>query len=533
MSFGVYVRSAMKRVAPLTPLLVCLFACGDDGTGGLDTGIGMTAGTTNSTTASTGDGDGDDGETGEVPFEQIPARGITISRVTANHGINVSLANGAEWVDGTGREGRLSSGRDTLIRVYHTIDPDWVERDIEARLELHVGGEVHEFKTQKTIVVDASDQYLEGAMWFALPAGEGFTAIDARFQVSLWEVEPGGEAAQEHINVSPASGPELIGFENIPMEMNVVFVPFAFNGRIPATDDPAKMEIITNEIYQTEPIQALNTVIDSLHNSGASSNVCNMLQTMSQIWSQDGAPGNIYYVGLVDTGAASGIMGCALLNANFNADVWVDSSLGITATSVVHEIGHNQGLNHVQCDDNGNPAADPDPSYPDHPLGRTLNTGFGIRDFRMYPGETTIDYMSYCTDRWVSPWTWSRVWTRIQQFTAMGSPLIVDPTPVMHFAMWGDGTESWFTALARLDPQRTFDPAWVEFVLDGEVIAREPAQIDMLTDDVSKWVTVRMPNGDPEAEFDSVRYVGHDTTSEATRDEVSFYTQVDFSALPQ
>jgi hypothetical protein len=521
----------MKRVACLTTLLVCLPACGDDLSG-------SSLGTSISSAGTSGDGDGDgdpgdgDGDSGE-PFEPVPARGITITGVTANHGINVSIATGDQWVDGTGREGRLATGRDTLIRIYHTLDPDWVEREIEARLELTVGGEVHEFATRKVIVVDSSDQYLDGALWFALPAAEGFTEPDAKFQVSLWEVEPGGEAAVEHANVAPASGPELIGFESIPMEMNVVFVPFALNGRIPATDDEAKMTIIDNEIYQTEPIQGLNTAIDPLRNSGANANVCNMLQTMSQIWSQAGAPGNIYYVGLVDTGASSGIMGCALINENFNADVWVDNSLGITATSIVHEIGHNQGLNHVQCDDNGNPAAGPDPSYPDHPLGRTLNTGFGIRDFSMYPGDTTIDYMSYCNERWVSPWTWSKVWNRIQQFTAQGSPLIVDPTPVMHFAMWGDGTQTWWTALARLDPARTPDSGWVEFVLDGEVIAREPAQIDVLTDDVSTWVTVPMPNGDAEAEFDSVRYVGHESTTEARRSDVSFYTQVDFSGGPQ
>jgi hypothetical protein len=518
---------SMKRVARISPLLVCLFACGDDDLGGTaESGLTLT---TSAGTSGDGDGDGD----GVEPFEPVPARGLTITKVTANHGINVSIANGADWVDGTGREGRLATGRDTLIRIYYTLDPGWVERDIEARLEWHVGGEVHEYSTTKTIVVDASDTYLDGALWFALPAAEGLTEIDALFQVSLWEIEPGGEAAEEHVNVSPESGPQQVGFENIPMEMNVVFVPFAFNGRIPTTEDEAKMTIIENEIYQTEPIQTLNTAIDPLRNSGAQSNVCNMLQTMSQIWSQAGAPSNIYYVGLVDTGASSGIMGCALLNANFNADVWVDSSLGITATSIVHEIGHNQGLNHVQCDDMGNPADGPDPSYPDHPLGRTLNTGFGIRDFSMYPGESTTDYMSYCNDRWVSPWTWNKVWTRIQAFTAMGSPLVVDPDPVMHFAMWGDGTQSWWTALARLDRQRVPDSGRVEFLLDGEVIAREPAQIDMLTDDASMWVTVPMPNGDAEAEFDTVRYVADDGIHEAQRSDVSFYTQVDFSSLPQ
>ncbi|PRQ06549.1 zinc-dependent metalloprotease family protein [Enhygromyxa salina] len=512
----------MRRVVCLSTLIFLASACGPDDTGpGADTGLSGV----DSTEGGSGDGD-DDAE----PFVPVPARGITITGVSANHGINVFIAEGDQWVDGGGRIGRLASGRDTLIRVYHEIDEGWVERDIEARLEITLpGGEVVEFKAQKTIVTDTSDKYLEGGLWFALPEAEGYTDPAVKFQVSLWEVEPGGEAMEEHVTVSPASGPELIGFENIPMQMNVVYVPFTYNGTNPDVGDAAKMEIINNEIYQTEPIQQLNTVIDDVRPNGAQFDVCSMLQTMSQIWSQAGAPSNVYYVGLVDTGASSGTMGCALINANFNADVWVNNSMGITATSIVHEIGHNQGLNHVECDDMGNPSAGNDPSYPDHPEGRTLNTGFGIRDFKMYPGDTTIDYMSYCNKRWVSPWTWAKVWSRIQTFTAQGSPIIVDPEPVMRFGMYPSGSTSWFTALERLDPERVpSGNARVDFILDGEVIAREPAMLDTLSDDVSVWVTARMPNGDPEAEFDAVRYVASDgEIHEARRDDVSFFTQID------
>ncbi|MFO7561468.1 MAG: zinc-dependent metalloprotease family protein [Enhygromyxa sp.] len=510
----------MRRVACLPIVFLCLSACGSDDPGATDAGLSGNEDT------SSGDGDGDGGDGDGDTFTPIPARGITITGVTANHGVNVSIASGDQWVDGTGREARLVTGRDTLIRVYHELDPDWVEREIEARLELTVGGETHSFTTRKVIVTDTVDTYLDGGLWFALPAENGFTEPDASFQVSLWEVEPGGEQLPEHVNVSPASGPELIGFESIPMEMNVYFVPFQWNGRTPDVGNEMKMGIIENEIYQTEPIEALNTTIGQLQTSGGSSNVCNMLQTMQQIWSSHGAPGNVYYVGLIDTGAASGIMGCAWLNSNVNADVWVDSNIGTTATSIVHEIGHNMGLAHVDCDDMGNPAAGPDPSYPDHPLGRTLNTGFGIRDFRLYPGDTTIDYMSYCNKRWVSPWTWNKVWPRIQSFTAMGSPFVVEPEPVLQFGMYPDGSESWWTALARLDPERAPDNAHIEFVRDGKIIERVPAQVDTLSDDASVWVTVRMPGGDPQAQFDLVRYVGPDGIREARRGEVSFYTDL-------
>ena len=127
----------------------------------------------------------------------------------------------------------------------------------------------------------------------------------------------------------------------------------------------------------------------------------------------------------------------------------------------------------------------------------------------------------------VSPWTWNKIWPRIQSFTAMGSPLIVDPEPVLQFGMYPDGSESWWTALARLDPERAPDNAHVEFIKAGEVIARVPAQVDLLSDDASIWVTVRMPDGDAEAEFDSVRYVAPDKVREASRGEVSFFTRLD------
>src|SRR5690606_17362702 len=122
------------------------------------------------TSSGDGDGDGDGGDGDGETFTPIPARGITITKVTANHGVNVSIASGDQWVDGSGREARLVTGRDTLIRVYHEIDPNWVERDIEARLELTVGGETYEFLSRKTIVTNTVDTYLDGALWFALPA---------------------------------------------------------------------------------------------------------------------------------------------------------------------------------------------------------------------------------------------------------------------------------------------------------------------------------------------------------------------------
>ena len=520
MKFCGYVLFVMKRAIVLCPLVLC-FACSDDTSVDTETSI-----------TSAGTGDSESGEEGSN-FEPVPARGVTLTGVTANHGINVWIGQDGNWVGPTERVGRLVTGRDTLFRVYHELDEDWVEREIEARLLIDINGEQEVFTKRKILTTDTNDSYLDGALWFALPAEEGYTEPNVAYQVSLWEVEPGGEGLEEHVTALPPNGPMIVGFESIPMEMNVKFFPFNFNNRVPEYMDEAKMEIITKEIYQTEPITGLNTEMGALQTEGANNNMCNMLGYMSQLWSAEGAPANVYYVGMVDTGASSGIMGCATLFANINADVWVNDSMGITATSIVHEIGHNLGLRHVQCNDMGNPAADPDTSYPDHPLGRTLNTGFGIRDFSMYPGETTIDYMSYCTKRWVSPWTWGKIWPVIQNNTTLGSPFEVnpDPFPVLQLGIYPDGTTEWWTALSRMDLARNppSGDARVEFLTDGKVMHREPARLETLSDGASVWVTVPMPGGLEEAPFDAVRFttIGGQIY-EVTRDEVRFFTQMDF-----
>ena len=526
---GGYVADDMRRPPVVT--LTCaalLCACAPDESGledGFDSVDTTTTTAGSAGTAEAGESDSD----GEPAFEPVPARGVRLTGVTANHGINVSIANGTAWAGPNEREGRLVSGRDTLIRVYHELDPDYVEHEVEARLEITLpGGEVQNYTSRKTLVTDTNDNYLEGGLWFAIPAENGGTAPGTTFQVSLWDVGPGGEGQTQHPNVAPADGPQQIGFEAIPMEINVHYIPFTWtsNGVTPDLTPGGKIEDVNEEIFQMLPVQAVNPTYGETRQWSGSSNVCQMLETMAQIWASEGAPQSTYYIGMLDTGANSGVMGCAWLNANVNADVWVENNISTTATSTVHEIGHNQGLNHVECNDMGNPSAGNDPSYPDHPDGRTLNTGFGIRNFLMFPGDTTIDYMSYCNKRWISPWTWAKIWPRIQSFTE-ASPLVT-PDPVMHFAMYPDGSTSWFTSLAYLDSEREPDAARIEFELDGEVIARELAQVDVLSDDETVWVTVRMPEGD-ELDFDTVRYIdlATDETVEARHDEVKFYTQLD------
>jgi PKD repeat protein len=86
-------------------------------------------------------------------------------------------------------------------------------------------------------------------------------------------------------------------------------------------------------------------------------------------------------------------------------------------TTPAHEIAHNLGRRHTACQGN---EADPDPDYP-YSNGRispsltgdqAIYYGFHTRTLQIFSPQTG-DLMGYCRPRWVSDYTYQRLWTAI------------------------------------------------------------------------------------------------------------------------
>lgn len=513
-------------------------ACGDapSGEDELDTGTsdsGSGSGTTTSGSSSSDSGDASttSATTGTTDtttttddggdFDPVPARGIAIVKVEANQGVATTIGTTDQWVPGPQRNARLVKDRDTLIRIWHQLEPGWTPRLVEARLNVtKPGGETSEYVLRKEISADSVENQLEDDFFFGLVADEGEAQPGTLYQVSLWDVTPGGESLTEQFNVNPATGSAEVGFESTEMEMNVMFIPFNYTaqGTTPDLQDPVNQQLLIDQLYMQNPVTRVNAQFHApVPYNGNFGDVCGMLSTVNQIWQQEGSPSNVYYTGLIDTGAQSGTVGCAWLNSNINANLW-RTNKSSTAETIVHEIGHDQGLSHIQC--NGADSAGPDSSYPDHPLGRTLNTGFGIRNFTLFPGGSTFDYMTYCGPTWTSDWTWGRVWNRIQQFSASGDQ--VPLTPVLHHAIYEDGTHEYWTSEARIESERLSGLHEVEFEFDGVVIGSSPSMVDVLSDDKTIWITTPLPEGGLAAQFDLIRDITADGTREVDSSQIKF-----------
>jgi hypothetical protein len=405
-----------------------------------------------------------EGETTAAPFEPTLARGITITEVEANPGVGVPIALGAEWVGPAERNARLPRDRDTLLRVQFTVDPDWIPRDIEARLLLsYEDGSSQTLTATKFIEGDSNPNFLDTGFFWGLVAEEGMVQPGMSFQVQLWEVAEGGESLAEGVPSSPAGGPSLVGVEPAPMEMNVMFVPIVYNGSGPNVADDVKTFMVENGLLQHNPLQSVNYEWhEPVEYDQPLTELGDLLPVMAQLRQSEGNfATNWFYTAIIRTGGNSlngtkGIayrVGAAPGVDRVSAVVW--NQTGSSTDTLVHEVGHNQGFQHVYCQ--GGNADNTDPTYKNE-TGETGSYGFGIRDYTLRRPTDVFEYMTYCDPSWVSDWTWNKAYYNIQTLTSWDYEDKLELPPsidVLKAVVFDDGHGTWWIGPASLDVEES------------------------------------------------------------------------------
>ena len=467
---------------------------------------------------------------GEDPTADLggPARGIDIVGVEANQGTAVMLTEGAAYIAAEDRNAFLVRERDTLIRFQHRIhDPEaWVPRELTGALHIILpdGEEVVRLRTL-FIEADSDPRNLLTNFYFSLLADEA--QIGAQFWLELRETDPSFDQdlladLDEGVNVAPTEAQPL-GFEDTDLRFEVVLVPVDYRGIEPPTFPDITEEdvqLLHDHLLQQNPVQSINITIrdEPMVWDEQLTNLGDLLGPTRALKEADAAAANVYYHSLVDVGGPSVNMVAGI--ANFADDTMDESGRRVAATvyykrvttpddpeeepvvypptasarTFVHEIGHNQGLRHVECP--GADAAGPDPDYP-YDDGKIGGYGFGIRDFHMYTPTASHDYMSYCGNSWVSDWTWNKTFARIELLTSWDSASAVRADPeaqILVGTLYADGSETWWIhdGVAPA-PERRSAAQTLEFWADGERVAIEYAQVERLSDDQTIMVTAPLP----------------------------------------
>jgi hypothetical protein len=472
---------------------------------------------------SEGDESTDDPTTMPSPqFEPVPALGgLEIEWVEANQGIGVAIGRDGAGVGGSERTSYILQNRLTLIRAFwRKLPDDWVPREIEARLIISGYPEGERVLKDTKLVEGASfvGNLDKSFYWGLMPAD---VIPGLRYRIELWETKKGLARLDalpdpgDNPPRLPYDGNAPIGVETSYQKLKITIVPFHYNfGGCVTTPDTseATMKKFADYMFMMNPIESLEiTMREPIEWQGELTHFGQLNQFMVGLRTDDGAPPEAYYFGLVDvcSGGLGGAGGQAIdiPSGAKPSDAWKRISSGLSlpnnpefsAETFVHEVGHSQGRRHIKC----NGEAGTDGTYP-HEGGDIGEWGFGVVNFKLYHPTVHKDYMTYCHPVWASTFGWNKVYPIIEELSKWekaGPPAPVDGAILLGM-VYPDGTESWITTPGEVDPDNLSAVQSVEFYAGGEKIAVHAAEVRPQPDSDVVNIVVPLPD-----DFDQVTQI--------------------------
>ncbi|TFG52229.1 MAG: hypothetical protein E4H37_06520, partial [Gemmatimonadales bacterium] len=278
------------------------------------------------------------------------------------------------------------------------------------------------------ITVDEGD--LNKSWNLALPA----SAIGPGLEL-VADVDPSNAIVEqdEGDNNFPASGtPQAMDVRSInPFTLRFVPVLQSVNGLTGnvTVGNQDQFLAVTQQLFPLESysadIRAPYTFTDTIpiESDNATGTWSRVLSEINALRTADAS--SRYYFGVVNTTYSSGIAGIGYVPGKA-AVGWdkLPSASGVAA----HEWGHNWGRQHAPCGGAGNP----DPNYP-YPGGVIGVWGYDVGSATLIP-PTRPDIMGYCSNDWVSDYTYAGVVNHVQASFSVSQPGAVQQ-PVL--LVWG------------------------------------------------------------------------------------------------
>jgi hypothetical protein len=459
-----------------------------------------------------------EGETAGEPAESL-AHDIDIARVEINQGVAITIAEAGEWVPAELRNAPIVHSRAGLLRAYWDITPQFEPREIEARLTLtHADGR-EDVRSEIVEVTGAADpSTLSGSFTFELAAEDVTPGMS--FSIGLWEVDPGyAELPPPELEpISPRAGSALVGVESDVAELKIVLVPIEqeFAGCSNEVDLELILPSLAQGMFAGNPVQRLELVVrpQPLILTTAPAALDEILARVQQLRSGDDVADNVYYHGLYthcDYQAEWG--GLAIQNSDaVPLESWARASVGLfekwshewNVRNFLHEVGHLQGLAHVDCPDTEPLSIDPSYPYADGLIGVW---GYGMFDHVLRDPATAHDYMSYCSEGWwTSDWTWSHNYRRIVELSSWDSA--ARPATPARTVLVGwigdDGRRNWWTVQGRIASDGALQSDRPRSTRAGVEIDL-PSSRQRVADAAAELIAVELPQLVPESlEVDGV-----------------------------
>ncbi len=381
-----------------------------------------------------GGGDGGD------PTAKLPlAAGVKITTISMYQGVGIPIMK-----DGDVAEPNLApivSGKDALVRVFLETDDTYTPRDLLARVALTDSDGTVSFTAQGPVAAGASvATTLSSTLNVDVP-GEDIKNGQS-LNVSVREIEKSAKQDGDTSGAAwPADGDQALQIEEPNSRMKLVLLPVEYDadgsGRLPDTGDAALQgyAALFEAMY---PITGIDIrVADPMPYSGTVAAVgtgwSQLLNAATARRNQDGADPAEYYFALVrpaETYSSYCQMGCVaglswqLTGIAPSNQVGTGIGYGGTADALkasiytaAHEVGHLHGLAHVGATSTAtNQCSTPDGIDQNYPYssGSIGYMGYDPTDGTLKAPAVYRDIMSYCMLVWISDYTTSLIYQRIE-----------------------------------------------------------------------------------------------------------------------
>ena len=345
------------------------------------------------------------------------ALGVKLSQIDVYQTVKVGVMSAGAEIDTTKRTTDVVSGRNTMFRLAVTVDAGFTARTLSARVTVNNGTSATQYFGKQAISGSSVDIDPKTTFQVFVPP-EQITA-DTRYSAELVECGTGtGTAGTVRF---PATGDIELGARHTG-GLKVKVIPLLSNGKLPDTSDTA-LATYRQQLMAMYPIDGVEFSIGTQLSIGFPVDWDGTLDQMRSKRRTENPPADVYYYGLLkpqDTFGAFCGNGCTTgigyvgdaNTAGYRAAMGVGYADRTSAQTMAHEIGHNHGRNHAPCVPNGGSISGVDPNYP-FSDGRTGILGYDSRTKVMMPADKSTDLMGYCSNVWLSEYTYGGITDRV------------------------------------------------------------------------------------------------------------------------
>jgi hypothetical protein len=365
------------------------------------------------------------------------ARNLTLQQIAVYQSVKIPVMKDGAEVAAASRNGSVVQGHDAMFRVFVTLGSGWTARDLSARLTLTpAGGQPTQLFSKKTISASSVDADPKTSFQILVPA----SAMAASLRYSVQVVECSAQSGTAGQAQFPSTGDIDLSVKTTG-GLKVKIIPIQVGTFLPDTSTTG-LAGYTAELAAMYPVNNVSLTVGDTVTTTSPVDWTAMLDQIRAKRSTDKPAADVYYFGLVkpadtlrtycQSSCTTGIgyVVTSATGASSRAAVGIGFGDKASFDTMAHELGHNHGRNHSPCSTAGT-ISGVDANYP-YSKGALGSWGYDTRTQTLLDPTKSTDIMSYCSNQWMSDYTYLGVTTRVAAVN--GATMVY--TPADELSRW-------------------------------------------------------------------------------------------------